>query len=108
MEPDIPSELDISHYRVGSRSSSEDASELHDTLIGQWYGLSGGECKLIPGILQVFGVCIVQGTNLTLGIAVPLLRVSHVVCLSREQSDGGHAGREPSSDIGSREDLSGS
>ncbi len=48
MEANIPSELDITHYRIGGRGDAEDAAELNHTLVSQGHTFSSGKCELVP------------------------------------------------------------
>ena len=41
MEADVPGKLDTSYYRIGCRVSSEDSSELDDSLI--WNPAAGNQ-----------------------------------------------------------------
>ena len=61
----------------------------------------------VTRILQVLRVCIVERSNFTLNVTVLLHGIGVIVILRRKQCDGGHAGREPTSEISRRELISG-
>lgn len=103
MEPDIPSKLDISDYRSGTRGLAKDTSELHNTLIIQGNGVLRRVCKSISRILQVFRVSIVERGYLSLRVTVFLLRIRHVVRLRWKEGSLWHAWSESPSQISSRE-----
>jgi len=103
MEPYIPSKLDIPNNRSSRCVSPKDTSELNNSLVIQWDWILGRICESISRILQVFRVCIVQGSNLTLCGTVFLLWVRHVVVLRWKESCLWHAWSESPSQIGSRE-----
>jgi len=85
MESDIPSELDISTNLITSCASYK-SSELQDTLVTTRDSLIGAESELISRILQVLRVRIIQTRDLTLGIAIPLQGICHIVLFRREDS----------------------
>ena len=78
VEPDVPSELDTTHYRVGSRIGDK-SPELDDPLIGVLVGIRCRNGEGIPRIFQVLAVGIVDGRFLSLDIAVSLHRVGEIV-----------------------------
>ena len=78
VEADVPSELDRPVVSVSRQSSTEDSSELDKTLVRQGECFSCTESKGSTRILQVLGVGIVQGSNLTLGSAVFLQRIGKI------------------------------
>ena len=107
MEANIPSELDRTYHNRSSRSSTEYTTELEDGLVNTVNRVSSREGELVATVLQVLGVSIVKRGDLTLGIAVFLHRIGHVVVLSREDSRIRDPGSKPTSKISCRKCLTG-
>lgn len=107
VESHIICELHIADCGTHCGGCGEHTSELQDSLILQLEDGISSDGMALSRILQVLAVCIVQGSNLTLCVAILLHRVGHVVLLRWEDCRGGHAGREPSADIGSTKDVPG-
>ncbi len=85
MEADIPSELDIADSGTHWWVSGSLGSELKRTLILQVIGTVRRDGVSQARILAVLREGIVQGSNLTLCVAVFLLWIGHVVLLSRKE-----------------------
>jgi len=105
MEPDIPSELDIADSCTDGRGIRKLASKLQGTLVLKVIGAGGGNGMSQSRILAVLRECIVQGSNLTLCVAVFLLWIGHVVLFRWKDCSSWHARGESTCDVGGRECL---
>ena len=105
MEPDIPSELDIADSCTDGRGIGQYTTELKSTLVLKVIGTVSGDGMSKSRILAVLREGIVQGSNLTLCVAVFLHRIGHVVILCGKECDSGHARGESTGYVGSRECL---
>jgi len=103
MEADVPSHLDIPDCGTRISSRSQQPPELNNPLVISVHSFQGGVAKLIPRILQVFRVGIVQGSNLTLCVAVFLQGIRVVVLLGGVQRHCRHIRGKASGYVGSRE-----
>jgi len=101
MEPDVPSELDTTHNRSGKRGI-EDSTELDHALVSKLWGIFSTEGELVATVLEVLAIGIVQGSNLTLDVAILLHRIADVVVLIREEGSTGHPRGKPTSKISCR------
>jgi len=105
MEPDIPSELDITDSGTHWWAVRKLSTELQGTLVLRVIGACGGDSVSKARILAVLREGIVQGSNLTLCIAVFLLGIGHVVLFTRKKSRVWHARGESTCYVGGRECL---
>jgi len=105
MESDIPSELDIADSGTHCWGIRKLGPELQGTLVLQIVGACGGDGMSQARILAVLRECIVQGSNLTLCVAVFLLGIGHVVLFTRKECSSWHARGESTCYVGGRECL---
>jgi len=97
VKPNVPSKLDWPNWRLSW--DYPDAFDLNDPLILCGIGLSWSSSERSPTVLEIFGEGVVQGSNLTLHIAVHLSRISESLLLSREESRIWERWWEPTHDI---------
>lgn len=106
MEANIPSKLDIADDS-SSQGLVEYTAKLKYTLVTESRSISGSISEPVATVLEVLGVGVVKGSNLTLGVAVLLHRISHVVFLSREEGHSRHSWGEASCQVSCRKLVSG-
>jgi len=96
VEPNVPCELDGTHYRVDGGGSSEYRAELDSSLFLIIVSSRSRGGELAPAILQVLGVSIVKRGHLALDITVLLHWEGDIVSFRREEGNRGHPGSKAS------------